>query len=196
MQLSHAISDSVLTLTGLFVFFNYLKKLNPTSRWLWSSFILAITAAAFFGAIRFWGYPPARAISEIFQHFAGTVGAIGLALASYLLVMRKEIAQNYIFGAMGLGLLLFIWVQISGNNSLVQKTSLIAIPVVLLIGIWGLIKRKKAESTWLILGVVLLIAATLNKTIAANFNLDAVDVYHYLVAISVLCLGKATHFTK
>jgi hypothetical protein len=196
MELSHAISDSVLTLTGLFVFFKYVKPLNPPTVWLWSAFILAITAAALFGAIRFWGYTPARAVSEIFQHFAGTVGAICLALAAYLLVTRKQLAPNYIFGAMGLGLLLFIVVQISGNNSIVQKTSLIAIPVVLLISLWGFIKGKKAESAWLILGVTALIMATFNKPIAANFNLDAVDVYHYLVVISVLCLGKASNYAS
>jgi hypothetical protein len=196
MELSHAISDSVLTLAGLFVFFNYLKPLNPPTVWLWSAFVLSITAAALFGAIRFWGYTPARAVSEVFQHFAGTAGAIGLAGASYLLVTRKVVAQNYILGAMGCGVLLFIAVQISGNNALVQKTSLIAIPVVLLIGIWGLIKGKTPESLWLILGVTGLVMATFNKPIAANFNLDAVDVYHYLVAISVLCLGKASFLSK
>lgn len=194
MELSHAISDSVLTLSGLFVFFSYLKKLNPTTRWLWSVFILAITAAAFFGAIRFWGYPPSKAVSEVFQHFAGTTGAICLILASYRLVTRKNIAQNYIFGAIGIGLIVFLWVQISGNISLVRKTSMIAIPLVLVIGIWGFIKGKRPESVWLILGVVLLILATFNKAIAANFALDSVDVYHYLLAISILCLGKASSY--
>lgn len=194
MELSHAISDSVLTLSGLFVFFSYLKKLNPTTRWLWSVFILAITAAAFLGAIRFWGYPPSKAVSEVFQHFAGTAGAICLILASYRLVTRKNIAQNYIFGAIGIGLIVFLWVQISGNISLVRKTSMIAIPLVLVIGIWGFIKGKRPESVWLILGVVLLVLATFNKAIAANFALDSVDVYHYLLAISILCLGKASSY--
>ena len=194
MELSHAISDSTLTLAGLFVFFNYLKKLNSTTRWLWNAFILSITAAAFFGAIRFWGYPPSKAVSEVFQHFAGTTGAICLILASYGLVTRKNIAQNYILGAIGIGLIVFLWVQISDNISLVQKTSMIAIPLVLGAGIWGFIKGKRPESVWLILGVVLLILATFNKAIAANFALDSIDVYHYLLTISILCLGKASSY--
>jgi hypothetical protein len=196
MELSHAISDSVLTLTGLFVFFSYLKKINPTERLLWSAFILPLTVAAFFGAIRFWGYAPARAVSEVFQHLAGTAGAICLVVAAYLLVTQKSIARNYVLGAIGVGTILFLWVQISNNASIVQKTSMIVIPVALVLGIWGVIKGKTLESRWLIAGVLILVMATFNKIIAANLNLDGVDIYHYLLAISILCLGKASSLSK
>ncbi len=190
MEISHAISDSVLTLAGLFVFLRYLKGLPSTPRMLWSAFILSITAASFCGAIRFWGYPPAHTLSEIFQHFAGTVGAICLVIASYALITPKAIARNYALGVMGIGFALFLAVQISQHWATVQTTSMIAIPLVLAIGIWGLIRGKTPESSWLIVGVIAIVMATFNKSIAAKFSLDAVDTYHYLLTISVLGFGK------
>ena len=75
MEISHAISDSVLTLTGIFVFFQYLRKLEFNTGLLWEAFVLSIMAAAFFGVIRFLGYAPAKTVSEFFQHLAGTAGA-------------------------------------------------------------------------------------------------------------------------
>lgn len=191
MEISHAISDSVLTLAGLFAFLRYLKGLPSTPRMLWSAFILSITAASFCGAIRFWGYPPARTLSEIFQHFAGTAGAICLVFASYALITQKIIARQYALAVIGIGLALFLMVQITQHWATIQTTSMIAVPLVLAIGIWGLIKGRTPESTWLIVGVIAIVMAAFNKKFSAYSPVDAVDNYHYLLTISVLGFGKA-----
>ena len=191
MEISHALSDSVLTLAGLFVFFRYLKKLPATLRMLWSAFILSITAASFCGAIRFWGYSPARVLSEIFQHFAGTAGAICLVLASYALITQKTIARNIAFIVIGIGVAIFIDVEISQQSAIVQTTSMIAIPLVLVTGIWGLVKGKMPQSLWLIAGVIAITTATFSKKLTGYSPFDATDTYHYLLTISILCFGKA-----
>lgn len=191
MEPSHALSDAILTLSGAFVFFKYIRPLPQLPRVLWSGFILAVTAAAFFGTLRFLGLSPARAVSEIFQHFASTAGAICLVLVTYTGVLQQGLPRVWLLCLLGLGLLLFLGTEISQNGAIAipQTTAMLAIPVVLMMGIWRWIKGQKPGSGGLILGVLLLVAATFSKGIAAQLGWDAIDLYHYLLAASVFCLG-------
>lgn len=191
MELSHAISDAVLTLAGVFVFFQYLRKLELATCLLWEAFILSVTVAAFFGVIRFLGYSQAIVVSVFFQHLASTVGAFCLVLVSFLLVARKPVEKNIAYIVVALGFMVFAFVQFTGNQQVLQYVSMIAIPLVLLIGIFGLFKGQSAIGQWLILGVIALVFATYNKTFMPNSIFDTTDIYHYLVAISLLCFGGA-----
>lgn len=191
MELSHAISDAVLTLVGVFVFFQYLRKLELVTCLLWEAFILSVTVAAFLGVIRFLGYSQAIIASEFFQHLAGTVGAFCLILVSFLLVIGKPVQKNIAYIFVSIGFVIFAYVQFTNNQKVLQYVSMIAIPLVLLIGIFGLIKGNRAASSWLVLAILALILATYNKSFMPNTILDPTDVYHYLVAISLLCFGRA-----
>lgn len=191
MELSHVISDAVLTLVGLFVFFQYLQKLDLLTSLLWEAFILSITAASFFGVIRFLGYSQAKGVSEFFQHLAGTVGAISLVFVSYLLVLRKTAERIPTYIVLGLGFMLFAFVQFRDNSATLQYASMITIPLVLVIGIFAIVKGRSAVGSWLILGVLALIFATYNKSFMPSAILDPTDVYHYLVALSVFSFGGA-----
>jgi hypothetical protein len=191
MEISHAISDGVLTLVGIFVFFQYLRKLELATCLLWEAFVFSVTAAAFFGVIRFLGYHQAIIASEFFQHLAGTVGAFCLVLVSFLLITRRTVEKNIAYIVVALGFLVFAFVQFTGNQQVLQYVSMIAIPLVLLIGIFGLFKGQSAVGSWLILGVIALVLATYNKSVMPNSILDPIDVYHYLVAVCLLCFGRA-----
>lgn len=191
MEITHAISDSVLTLTGIYVFYQYLRKLEFNTCLLWQTFVLSITAAAFFGVIRFLGYAPAKTVSELFQHLAGTAGAFCLVYASFLSVQRKMASRNTTYILLILGFITFGIVQLTDNLKALQIVSMVAIPLVLVIGIFGLIKGRSAIGSWLILGVLALILATYNKSFIPNSILDSTDIYHYLVAISLFCFGRA-----
>jgi hypothetical protein len=191
MEISHAISDSVLTLTGIFVFFQYLRKLEFNTGLLWEAFVLSIMAAAFFGVIRFLGYAPAKTVSEFFQHLAGTAGAFCLVYSSFLSVQQKTASRNITYFVLVLGFIVFGIVRLTENLKVLQIVSMLAIPLVLFIGIFGLIKSRSAVASWLISGVLALILATYNKSFMPNSILDPIDVYHYLVAISLFCFGRA-----
>jgi hypothetical protein len=191
MEISHTISDAVLTLTGIFIFFQYLRKLEFNTGLLWEAFVLSITAAAFFGVIRFLGYAPAKTVSEFFQHLAGTAGAFCLVYASFLSVQRKTASRNATYFVLILGFIAFGIVRLTENLKVLQIVSMIAIPLVLFIGIFGLIKGRSAVASWLISGVLALILATYNKSFMPNSILDPIDVYHYLVAISLFSFGRA-----
>ena len=191
MELSHALTDVLLTLAGTFVFFNYLKPLAPRERLLLSAFILSVTAASFFGVIRFLGYAPARTFSETFQHIASTLGAICLVLVCYLKISKTKLATTYLYSFVAVGMVLFLYIELLQKPALAQFSSMVAIPLVLALGIWGLIKGKKEFILWLIMAVVLIIIANFNRAIAPLMQVNNLDMYHCVLAVSILCFGKA-----
>jgi hypothetical protein len=191
MELSHALTDTLLTLAGIFVFFNYLRPLAPRERLLWSAFIVSVTAASFFGIIRFSGYGPAKSISETFQYLASTLGAICLVLVCYQKISKTKLATTYLYGFMAVGTALFLYILLLQKPALAQFSSMVAIPLVLALGIWGLIKGKKEFSLWLIIAVVLIIIANFNRAIAPLIQVNNLDMYHCVLALSILCFGKA-----
>lgn len=191
MEPSHALSDAILTFTGIVVFFRYLNPLSQQERLLWSTFILSVTAAALFGCIRFLGYAPAKTISEFFQHFAGTAGAICLLLATHFSRKSLSLKPSYFVGLLGVVVLVFLWAHFGQQQAILKGTSVIVIPVSLGIGLEGLQRTKQRKYAWLILAIFILILATFSEKIAKIVELDAINCYHYLVALSLLCLGKA-----
>jgi hypothetical protein len=191
MELSHALTDVLLTLAGTFVFFNYLKPLAPRERLLWSAFILSVTAASLLGVIRFLGYAPARTFSETFQHIASTLGAICLVLVCYLKISKTKLATTFLYSFVAIGIVLFLYIELLQKPALAQFSSMVAIPLVLALGIWGLIKSKKVYCLWLIMAVFLLILANFNKAVAPLIHVNNIDLYHCVLAVSILCFGKA-----
>jgi hypothetical protein len=71
---------------------------------------------------------------------------------------------------------------------------MVAIPLVLALGITGLFKGRKTCVMWLILGVFLIIVANFNRAIAPLMHVNNIDMYHYLLALSILCFGRAAAF--
>lgn len=190
MEFSHALSDAVLTLTGILVFFTYLKPLHPAKRLLWSMFIVSVTAAAFFGVFRFLGYVQARVISEIFQHFAATAGASCLVAVAYLSVRKQTLSQKHLLRIVLLSIVGFLAIELSGQKALLTGVSMLAIPLVAGKSIWGISRGPKAPSMWLLLAVLLLIMATFTTSINIQLPLHPTDRYHYLVAFSLYCFGR------
>lgn len=195
MELSHVISDAVLTAAGVFVFLKFLLKLDLIPSILWESFILSITAAAFFGTLRFAGFSQAFDASVFFQHLAATAGAVGLVAASFSLVFDKTINKNTGIALIAIGFVLFMLVEGVGYVQLVQHIPLFAIPIVLVLGIIAFLRNKPKAGLGLVLGVVFIALATFKDRILPA-NIDPTDAYHYLVAISLLCFGFAAKEAK
>ncbi|MBA4851952.1 DUF6962 family protein [Emticicia sp. BO119] len=192
MELSHAISDFVLALVGFFVFFRYLFKLDLVACLLWEAFVLSVTVAALFGAFRFLGFSPyPLIISEFFQHLAGTVGGFSLVFVTLFLVLKKPVPVNFAYIAVALGFVAFAVVRLTDNLHLLNAILTVCVPAVLILGIWALIKGERSVGAWLILAVIALVMGTYNKSFMANSIIDNIDTYHYLLAISLFCFGKA-----
>lgn len=192
MEISHAISDSVLALVGFFVFFRYLFKLDLVVCLLWEAFVLSVTVAALFGVLRFLDVSPyAIMISEFFQHLAGTVGGFCLVFVTLFLVLKKPVPVSFAYVVVALGFVAFGIVRLSNNLQVLNAILTICVPAVLILGIWALIKGERSVGAWLILAVIALVMGTYNKSFMATSIVDNIDIYHYLLAISLFCFGRA-----
>jgi hypothetical protein len=193
MEISHMISDGILTITGLYVFFRYLLKLNLTHTILWESFILSITCAALFGSLRYAGFQIAANASTFFQHLAITVGAVGIIAASWALVTNISLDKTTCYILLTVGFLIFAVSDGFNIPKILDYTPLVSIPLVGLAGIYGLFKGRIKAGAWLIGGVLCMALATLCGRYIENPALS-IDVYHYLVALGLLSFGLATQF--
>ncbi len=190
MELSHFISDSILAMIGFFVFFQYLRPLEMPTTLLWEAFVLSVAVAAVFGAIGFAGYLPAKSASMFFQAIAGSTGALALVFVIFMQVMNKNIDAKMAYIVVGLGFVLFAIVFSTNNQAMLKMISNVAIPLVLLMGIFALFKGQTKTGTWIIVAVIALVLATFNQKIMANSIIDKTDLYHIFIAISLYSLGK------
>jgi hypothetical protein len=190
MELSHAISDSVLALTGFFVFFKYLRPLEMPTTLLWEAFVLSVAVAALFGAIGFAGYLPAKSASMFFQVLAGSAGALALVSVVFMQVMNKKIDPKMAYVIVGLGMILFTFIFSINQQDVLKMVSNIAIPLVFLLGVFAFFKGQTTTGTWAIAAVIALVLATFNQKILANAIIDKTDLYHIFLIMAIFALGK------
>lgn len=191
MQTSHVISDLILGLIGLFVFFRYLLKLPLMETVLWESFVLSVSFAALFGAAKFAGFEQAGYVSSFFQNLAATVGALALAVVSWFKVWEDDTLDNVIgYMVLGVGFLIFLIHQTIGIPNLINHIPVVAMILVALAAIRGLMKGQTQLGIWLLMAVLFAAAATFRNSYVSNPE-NAIDVYHYLMAASLICFGMA-----
>jgi hypothetical protein len=191
METSHFISDLVLGLVGLFVFFKYLLKLDLFETLLWEAFILSVTVAAFLGAAKFAGIEQAGGISAFFQTLAATVGALGLTVASWFKIWEDDTLDSKIGSiVLGIGFAIFAVHQTVGIPLVVAIIPVISMVLVAAAGIAAIAKGRMKLGTFLLLGVLFAALATFRDSFVSNPD-NSIDVYHYLLALSVLCFGLA-----
>ena len=192
MQISHVISDTILALTGFFVFFRYLQKLDFFETLLWESFVLSVTAAATIGALGFAGVQNIAWIGVFFQNMAAIVGALGLLAASWYLVKKQEPDKNTTIGILAFGFILLGLKLVLNISPISTVTSLGSMLFIALISIYGILKGDRKTSFFLLLGVTFAALANSRGKFIADPNIS-IDVYHYLLAISILCFGFAAY---
>ena len=190
MQTSHLISDSVLALSGLFVFFNFLRKLDFNDTFLWESFVLSVAVAAFIGAVGYAGFTDFGWIGVFFQNVATIVGPISLVVASWYLVNNQVVSKNIAFGAIGLGIVLVI-LKLTLNIAIISTiTSVGGMLCIALIAFYGIFKGNKSAGLWLLVAVFLAALANFRGHFIADESL-IIDAYHYFLALSLFCFGLA-----
>lgn len=195
MQFSHIISDGLLAATGLFVFFRYLSKLNFWETLLWESFVLSVAIAAAFGLLGYSGITDFGWIGVFFQNLATIVGVLGLVVGAWHLVNNKTVNQQNAIFTMALGFVLLISKLALKIAPISMVTSIGGIGVILLIAIYGIFNGNKKASIWLLVAVIFAALANFKDQFIVDASL-AVDVYHYLLAASLLCFGVAVSQKK
>jgi hypothetical protein len=191
METSHFISDLVLGLVGLFVFFKYLVKLDLFETLLWEAFILSVSVAAFLGAAKFAGFEQAGVISSFFLTLAATVGALGLTVASWFKIWENDTLDSKISSiVLGIGFVIFGVHQTVGIPLVVSIIPLVSMLLVASAGIAALAKGRMKLGSFLLLGVLFTSLATFRGRFVSDPD-NSIDVYHYLLALSLLCFGLA-----
>lgn len=190
MELSHVISDGVLTLVGFFVFFRFISSLELTETLLWESFILSVTVAALFGTMKYAGVERADSLSLFFQHLASTVGAVGLLAAAWFGAFGKSPSKTVAYIIVGIGFVLFALSEAFNFTQIIQYAPMVCIPLAAVAGVIAIIRGKARFGLFLLLGIVFLALAVFRDSLISSQN-DAIDAYHYLLAVALVCLGMA-----
>lgn len=193
MQLSHVVSDSFLTLTALWVWYQCCKRHGYPLGFVWGLFFGSVGLAAFFGVLRFADVHPSMiTISQAFQTIASTLGSCGLVAGACWLFKRYPSLPlatcTAIIGSASL--LIDLWLQVPSYFSILQMAAMLA---VLGIAVVYWIKPRLPEHrtiAWrLILAIVLSALATVAlSTLPKPY---AIDGFHYLLGAGVLCFGWA-----
>jgi len=191
MQVSHVISDLILTAAGVYAFAGSFARLGSRFALLWGVFLIPVSLAAFFGAMRFAGVHESMVdISNVFQIIATTLGSGGLMLGAYGLVSKNQLQSWSIAMFLCIGLMLLVMVMLWDVRSIRNLMPMVAMLSVAGCGISAVWSRKTSLGIFLLLGVALSALAVGAIGGLANESLK-IDVYHYLLAASLVCFAMA-----
>jgi hypothetical protein len=161
-------------------------------------FLIPVSSAALFGALRFAGiHDSMKTISEFFQLVATTLGSCGLILGTYALVSSKPVStRNYLFFAAA-GILLFFLIRFQQVDKIRTLLPIAAMLLMIVLGLAAIFTRKASVGYWLLLGIGLSAAAQWSL---GNMPSQAmgIDVFHYVLAGSLVCFalaGRSASFT-
>jgi len=108
--------------------------------------------------------------------------------ASWCLIMRYESGKYLFYSTVGLGTLLFYcitWYQVEYVGLIIKAFCIL---VALLISCVGLANRQKS-ALWTLFSMMLLALST--KSGKLPLPMDPVDINHYMMVLSVICVGMA-----
>ncbi|MFN3381803.1 MAG: hypothetical protein ACK41O_20265, partial [Runella zeae] len=93
VQLSNAISDAVVSIICIVVFFKFFAYQPFYNRLLWGIFLVTIALAAAAGVFRYLGFQALTPTHRSLSVLAGSVGLSAVVVAIWGLVMRQTITR-------------------------------------------------------------------------------------------------------
>jgi len=187
LYLSNVVSDALLAMVGLGVYFRYFSRISLYNRLLWGTFLIVISMDAAVGACRFAGVGWLVPLHQSLQSMVSSIGIVSAVVAVWALVNQHVISHQIWITTLGIGIGLFallMFTFLSGFTLVVQSLGMLAI---MLIAVYGL-ARGYRKATWIIVGIM--IAGIATKMPTQNW-LNATDFYHYSLAAMLICFGKA-----
>lgn len=184
----HIFSNLVLAVTSLFVFFRYFRQQPVLVRWLWGIFFVSISLVAFVDLLGYAGLESVGEVQEVLTAGEMTLGAMCLVTASWCLIMRYKSGLYLFVSTIGFGALLFYcitWFRVEYVGLIIKSFCIL---VTLLISCVGLANRQKS-ALWTLFSMMLLALST--KSGRLPIPMDPVDINHYMMVLSVLCVGRA-----
>lgn len=190
MNLIHGLSDIILALAGIYVFFRYINPLEFSSTVLWESFILSVVVAAVFGALGFFGFDKAIPVSQFFQTLATINGAIGLVGATAALVSGSDFSRWGSYAIIAVGFVFFALYEVFDIRPVFLWVPIICMTIVLFLGLFALIKGNFRAGLWIIAGVTFFALGSFRKELFGTADFT-ISLYHLLMAAGVLSIGMA-----
>lgn len=187
LQFSSVVSDALLAAVSLGVFFRFFSGFALANRLLWGAFFVTITLAATAGALRFAGVEAVIPAHDSLQLLAGTLGILSVVMAIWTLVTRQIFSMTATIYVLLAGISLFLVLSLPIAKTFASVVQSLGMLAAMLIAVYGL-RQKYQKAIWIIVGVMTVGIAT--KMPAQNF-INAIDIYHYSLAVTLLCFGKA-----
>ncbi|MCE6990415.1 hypothetical protein [Dyadobacter sp. CY323] len=184
----HIFSNVVLSFTSLFIFFKYFNHQPIIARWLWGIFLVSISLVALTDSLVYAGAGFLENTRTILVAGEMTLGALCLVSASWCLIMRYKGGNFLLSATISLGLLLFYcitWFKVEYVGLIIKS---LCILVTLLISCVGLASKQKS-ALWVVFSMMLLALST--KSGKLPIPMDPVDINHYMMVLSVICVGLA-----
>ena len=194
MQISHVVSDLVLAAAGAYAFFRYFSRLELRLALLWGVFLIPVSLAALFGALRFAGVHGSMVdISSFFQVVATILGSSGLMLGGFGLIAKDRLQTWSVVVFLVGGFFLWAMVAMFEVNSVRNLMPMIAMACLIVFGMAAFWLGRKKTGLFLLLGVGLSAMAVWAIGSLSNQTLR-IDVYHFLLAASLISFAMAAKF--
>ncbi|WP_229248518.1 hypothetical protein [Dyadobacter sandarakinus] len=172
----------------MFIFFRHFKGQPKIAKWLWGVFLFNIALVALADLLVYAGLQSLESASEILMAGEMTLGSLCLVSASWCLIMRYKGGDFLFVSTVCVGLLLFyciIWFRVEYVGLIIKS---LCILIALLISCVGLASRQKS-ALWVVFSMMLLALST--KSGKLPIPMDPVDINHYMMVLSVICVGRA-----
>jgi hypothetical protein len=187
MQLSNVLSDFVLSVTAIFVFFRFCANLPLHNRLAWATFLVIVAMAAAAGVLRFLGIERISAAHDSLTLLAGTAGIAGVVVGIGAAALRV-VVPRWVLGLMwAAGFTLFVVLFGDIYRPFVAVVSSLGMLVGMILAVYGVF-QKQQKLIWVIVGIMIVGIAT--KIVGQHLPLSPTDVYHYSLALAIYCFGK------
>jgi hypothetical protein len=189
MILSHMLSDAALATVGFWVFITSFQHVSFYSRLLWGFFFATISLSALAGVFTFGGVDSLEPVHQSLTLLAGSLGVLCVLVAVYAAVRKQPATRMSFTLTTLLGLALFVGLLLSPTLSAFRPVvTALGMLLVMLLAVFGF-RQKRPGMGWLIGAVMLMALAT--KAGSFALPLHPTDTYHYLIALGLLCFGRA-----
>lgn len=189
MILSHMISDAVLAGVGFWAFVSSFQRVPFYSRLLWGFFFVTIALAALVGVFTFGGLTNLEPMHQSLTLLAGSLGVVCVVVAVYTAVLNRPATQLSFSTTTLIGLFLFIALLVLPRFGVFAPViPALGMLLVMVLAVFGL-RQRQQWVVWVIVAVMLMALAT--KVGQVSLPLHPTDSYHYLIALALLCFGKA-----
>jgi hypothetical protein len=188
MQLSNAISDSLVAITSLAVFFHFFARIPFNNRLLWGMFFSIIATAAVAGTCRFLGMTELIPLHQTLTTLGGTMGVVALMAGIWTLVNQLTASRGLLIGTVVVGLALFVLFLDARFKPFEQVVQSLGMLVGMCFAVWGLMKKYQ-KAIWIVVGIMVIGLAT--QVFSRFLPFNPTDIYHYALVAMMVCFGRS-----